>query len=272
MLKNRLLTAVILAPLGILVLLKIPQEYIWWVLAVIFGIGGYEWAQFSNFKQLWIRILIGLLTATCILTIYRTIPIQQVTYVSIAACVTWLLISLWLTKPDFASPLTPGNRLLKLMVGFFVIVSCCLALGYIFTLPHGRGWFFCVLAMIWAADIGAYFSGKAFGKHKLAPNISPGKTWEGVFGGLIAAALVSAASTFITDLNGPLAWQMALLALVVTSISIVGDLFASLLKRQVDLKDTGQLLPGHGGIIDRFDSLLAAAPFYFIGLQLLSLW
>jgi phosphatidate cytidylyltransferase len=121
-----------------------------------------------------------------------------------------------------------------------------------------------VLVLVFAADIGAYFAGRNFGRLKLAPRVSPGKTWEGVLGGLVSAALVAVVGAYWFDL--PLA-RFLPLCTAVAAVSIVGDLTESMFKRYVGLKDSSKLLPGHGGILDRIDSLTAATPVFALGLM-----
>ena len=124
--------------------------------------------------------------------------------------------------------------------------------------------------VVWGADTGAYFAGRAFGRHKLAPRVSPGKTWEGVAGGAVLALLVAWVGTIWLEPVGGYAAFLVLVLLTVM-ISILGDLMESLFKRVADLKDSGGLLPGHGGVMDRIDSMTAAGPFFVLGLLWLSL-
>jgi phosphatidate cytidylyltransferase len=133
----------------------------------------------------------------------------------------------------------------------------------------GSKYLLLVLGLVWAADIGAFFVGKYFGKHKLASKISPGKTIEGVVGGIVAAAVVAIFAGITVHLH-VLAWVLWLLLVIVTVLwSIIGDLFESMLKRMADVKDSGTLLPGHGGFYDRIDSMTAAVPIFTLGLLLL---
>lgn len=151
-------------------------------------------------------------------------------------------------------------------VGLVVLLPTWLALIQLRTL--GGGALLALMATVWIADIAAYFSGRAFGKHKLAPSISPGKTWEGALGALVGVEvygfiLWTAFPGFLPSLQS---WQVLLGLAVVTAISIFGDLFESLLKRQAGLKDSSQLLPGHGGVLDRIDSLTSTLPLFALGL------
>ncbi|MDX1496662.1 MAG: phosphatidate cytidylyltransferase, partial [Salinisphaeraceae bacterium] len=129
-----------------------------------------------------------------------------------------------------------------------------------------------LLVIIWAADTGAYFAGRAFGKNKLAPKVSPGKTWEGVAGGLACSALMAwLGGWYVFQLAGLAAAGFVVLGLAVAGISVVGDLSESMFKRHAGVKDSGQIFPGHGGMLDRLDSLTAAAPCYLLGLLLLNI-
>jgi phosphatidate cytidylyltransferase len=151
------------------------------------------------------------------------------------------------------------------------IVGCFIAVMVLFN--HSPLFLLSVMALVWIADVGAYFFGKAFGKRKLAPTISPGKSWEGALGGAFAVLLTATlsiacapaaawlADTFAVRLQAKMGWPLALamLALIVAA-SVVGDLFESLLKRRAGLKDSSNLLPGHGGVLDRIDSLIPVLP------------
>ena len=185
-----------------------------------------------------------------------------------------LCVALWLIR--FAPALKVGlpnvagfgNRLLAITYGI-AILGCFLAIEVLFSWKPSPLYLISVMALVWIADIGAYFSGKAFGKHKLAPSISPGKTWEGAFGGCAAvmlAAVVCAllpilADTFAAHVQQAWGWLGMLLVMAVfVAASIVGDLFESMLKRRVAFKDSSNLLPGHGGVLDRVDALIPTLP------------
>jgi len=185
-----------------------------------------------------------------------------------------LSVLLWLIRftPSLAiglpALLSPANWALSL--SFTVaLFGCFYAIVRLF--QHSPGYLLSVMALVWIADIGAYFSGKAFGKRKLAPSISPGKSWEGAIGGgiavlaLSALTIVSGASwlqdTFAVRLQARFGWAGALaILIVVVAASVVGDLFESQLKRRAAMKDSSNLLPGHGGVLDRIDALIPVLP------------
>ncbi|MDR3441707.1 MAG: phosphatidate cytidylyltransferase [Legionella sp.] len=139
------------------------------------------------------------------------------------------------------------------------------SLIHLYSLPEGKGLLVYLLFLIWASDIGAYLNGKMLGKHKLIPQVSPGKSWEGVLGGVILSMIVAGVGSMCFH-SAPVYWYF--LALCTVIISIFGDLFISILKRRCHLKDTGAIIPGHGGVLDRLDSLIAALPLFYFGLTL----
>jgi phosphatidate cytidylyltransferase len=184
------------------------------------------------------------------------------------ACAIWLLRFV----PALAAGLPPAEGWRNTMIGtlyVITIISCFAAIVVFF--KHSALYLLSVMALVWIADIGAYFSGKAWGKRKLAPSISPGKSWEGAIGGALAVLFVSAASilfggpyltdTFVVALHAKTGWFATLAILVViVGASIVGDLFESMLKRRAGVKDSGRSLPGHGGVLDRIDALIPVLP------------
>ena len=176
--------------------------------------------------------------------------------------VFWLFIILAIvTFPDsqhyWGYPYVVGGACLLLIPLF----GQCLI--YLVELPLGKWLLVYLLFLVWSADIGAYLAGKQWGKHKLIPQVSPGKSWEGALGGLILVLIVATVGCFYFH---PISFgKWYLLALVIAVISVFGDLYVSILKRRCHLKDTGTLIPGHGGILDRLDSLIAALPFFCLG-------
>jgi len=187
--------------------------------------------------------------------------VQIVLTVSVA---WWMVAFLWVCfAPARVHPLAAG------LAGLLALVPCWLALVYV-TLRTGKPyWVLFTLALVWAADTGAFFAGRWFGRVPLAPRVSPKKTWEGVFGGVLASALVAwiVARYISVDV-----WPFVVTCIAVAAVSIVGDLTESMLKRAVGLKDSGTVFPGHGGMLDRIDSVTAAAPalvFALIGLKVI---
>ena len=257
----RILTAIILilALLGVLFLLPPP------VSLAAFGIfllgGAWEWGGFMGNLARPKRIAY-LVVAAMVLTAghYLVANAIDVRYVLLVAVALWLLTLLPLMRFPFGVPATIVGS-----AGLAAHLFAWLALTHILVdRPQGTYWLLLLFLLVWAADIGAFFVGSTLGRHKLAPAVSPKKTWEGVAGGLIAAALMAAAGAVILDVRLTLFVPFALL---VAALSIIGDLTVSLFKRNAGLKDSGNVFPGHGGILDRVDSLIAAAPLFALGMD-----
>ncbi|MFL6659597.1 MAG: phosphatidate cytidylyltransferase [Massilia sp.] len=182
--------------------------------------------------------------------------------------------AIWLFRfvPSLSTGLPPlegGRNTMLGMLYAVTIISCFAAIVLFFR--HSATYLLSVMALVWIADIGAYFSGKAFGKRKLAPTISPGKSWEGAIGGGIAVLVLSSLTvlcncpllqdTFVVHLQAKLGWlPMLAILVVISAASVVGDLFESQLKRRAGVKDSSKLLPGHGGVLDRIDALVPVLP------------
>jgi phosphatidate cytidylyltransferase len=186
------------------------------------------------------------------------------------ACIAWLLLLLRLAL--YRPGDTPDARYRRL--GFASAIGalsfCLFALCWLREQPLGQWLVFLLFLLIWAADVGAYFSGSLLGRHKLAPRISPNKTWEGVAGGIVLATAAAFLLTSLVDGLAAAPAALLLLSVITTLASVGGDLFVSIHKRTVGIKDTGSLFPGHGGVLDRYDSLLAGAPFYALTWTLLT--
>lgn len=262
MLRQRVITALVLAPFVFLVILWIPHPVTAAVLALLVGAGAWEWSAFPGFTQHSARLGYVAFIAACLITAwYVGVNSVESNLLLYASLVWWALALLWIA---FA----PGNvnRATAVIAGLFVLVPVWLALVRLHAQAPQLLLF--LLLLVVAADIGAYFAGRAFGKHKLAPRVSPGKTWEGVGGGMLAAALMAAVGVWWFSMDTV---PFMALCVVVAIASVVGDLTESLFKRHAGLKDSGSLLPGHGGVLDRVDSVTAAAPVFLIGLERLGL-
>lgn len=157
------------------------------------------------------------------------------------------------------------------MIGLLILLPAWQGLVFIKQQPLGNWLIMAVMVLVWGADIGAYFSGKAFGKRKLAPQVSPGKSWEGVYGGLLLSLVIAAVVGLVAGWSIGQIILGLLGAAVVVFISVVGDLTESMFKRQAGIKDSSNLLPGHGGVLDRIDSLTAAIPVFAVLLWMAAL-
>ena len=183
---------------------------------------------------------------------------------SVAGVALWLLISIALVFYRHSGHWPLLARVLVLAISLDLLWICAHALVYLHV-AHGGELLLFMLTLVWVADIGAYFSGRKFGRHKLAPRISPGKTIEGVVGGLCANLLWMLAVYQYSDGWGLSLPQFIAIGVLTSLVSVVGDLFESVLKREAGVKDSGKLLPGHGGVLDRIDSLIAASPLFVSG-------
>jgi phosphatidate cytidylyltransferase len=264
-LRARILTALLLAVLVVVVLVWLPPAVAVVLISVaIFG-AGYEWAGFVRLSSVPARlsyaaaILLALTGAEMLAGDPRWLNHELR-----LALAWWIVAFLWLALRAQA-----GGRRAAAVAGFLVLVPAGIGLSHLVTLqPHGQLLLLFLLVLIAAADVGAYFGGRTFGRRKLAPRVSPGKTWEGFAAGMLAAALVAVAGQRIF---GAPFWPWLLLCELVALVSVVGDLTESMFKRHVGLKDSGTLLPGHGGMLDRIDSLTAAAPTFLLGLHALGM-
>lgn len=273
MLLQRVLTAGILAPIVILIILFAPTGGFALIAAAAFLAALWEWSRLSGLKNAVLQGVYLLVAAGLFITLWLLRDTVLTTVILLFGVAWWVLACVWLRHFVFGAAPTPENRTLKLVAGAFVVLPAWVAMVSIDArVPHGHGLTLLALVIVWAADIGAYFSGRTFGKRKLAPQISPGKTWAGAYGALVAGALVTTlGGWWLLDVHGAELIGMALLALLTVSASIVGDLIESLMKRHAQVKDSGTMVPGHGGLMDRLDSVFAALPVFAAGLMLLGL-
>lgn len=272
MLLQRTLTALLLAPLVILLILLLPSWLFAPVVAVAFLAGLWEWTRLSGLRNR--RVRSGLLAVS--LALFALLWWLRATAwwpaLLIAGVAWWVLACVWLKHFAFAAAPTTENRNLKLAAGAFVLFPAFVGLLTIHASePYGHWWTLLTLLVVWAADIGAYFSGRFLGKRKLAPNISPGKTWAGVYGAFVAGALVAVIGGWLLGTSGFHLVALGVLAVFTVAASVVGDLIESLMKRHAQVKDSGRMFPGHGGLLDRMDSVFAAVPVFALGKLLLGL-
>jgi phosphatidate cytidylyltransferase len=268
MLKQRVLTALILLPLVMALIFALPQE--WFLVLVGFILLGGSWeyarlAGLSGHTGGYLLVFAQTLILVILIMYWNHWGAGILTYLSIA-CAAWLLIFLRLPlyRPD--TRIDNNYRVVSFATAIASVTAGWFALGWIRFQPEGSWLILLLLLIVWAADTGAYFAGKTFGKQKLAPQISPGKTRVGLLGGLIAAPLIALLATNLMPMINIEPSSIILLSLVTALASVAGDLVISLHKRTSGCKDSGNLLPGHGGVLDRLDSLLSAGPFFALGL------
>jgi len=269
MLKMRVIAALVAAPLVIFALFFTSPISFALVFLVLASVALYEWGNLAGLTGL-IEKAVYLLVFWCLAySIYNSG--YEKTLLDLSALFWLVAVFMVLAHPRGQFWLNVPA--LHLGVGLLVLAGAWLGLVGIKALPEGEWLLVWVMILVWGADVGAYFSGKAFGKNKLAPAISPGKTWEGVVGGIA----VSLAATLIMVLYIPAfgaiglpVWLWLVLAVGLAALSVTGDLFESVLKRHAGIKDSGSIFPGHGGLLDRIDALIAVIPvflciFYLLG-------
>jgi phosphatidate cytidylyltransferase len=264
-LLQRVVTGVILAGLVLGVLLYLPPAVATGGVALFLVVAAWEWAAFVAPRSVAARGAYTAAVAGLVLLVALLPPTAAVRdAILLGALVWWAFAFGWVLR--FPTPIgTPVIAIVGLLVLLppFVGLEALLASG-----TRGAPLVVLLLAIVWAADIGAFFAGRRFGRVRLAPAVSPGKTWEGVGGGLVAAGFAGAAGAVLLGLP---ALPAVAAALAVAAISIVGDLTESMFKRHAGVKDSGSLFPGHGGVLDRVDSIAAAVPLFVILFQWLGL-
>ncbi|MGY4676832.1 phosphatidate cytidylyltransferase [Pasteurella sp. P03HT] len=280
MLKERVLSAMILIAIVFAALFLFSPFYFALAVGAVVILGSWEWTQFAHFKvNFWRLGITGLSAAFLFLWIYGESDYLNagrvfedlLPLILFSAVIWWGIAFILVVTYPRSSQLWGKSKLLQFLFAFFTLIPFFVGVlrlrldHYISDSYHGIVLLLYVFVLVWSADSGAYFAGRQFGKHKLAPKVSPGKSWEGVVGGLITAGIVAAIFMQFTQdslLAGVSILPFILLSVATVAVSILGDLTESMLKRQSGIKDSSQLIPGHGGVLDRIDSLTAAVPFF----------
>ncbi len=274
MLKQRILTAVVVGPLILWSVVAFSHRALAIELGAILALAAWEWARLSGITNQFARIIYSVVICGVfwLLTWVLHRHIEYLQLVLYAACLWWLIAFILVVLFDRRGwhtqrAMSPINKFVNLVIGLIILAGAFVSItGLHQSADYGYVYILLLLAIIWVADSAAYFAGKAFGRHKLAPNVSPGKTWEGVAGAVLACTLLAIGITQFLEFEYTTSFNFVIVALITMFISIVGDLLVSLFKRRAGVKDSSRLLPGHGGILDRIDSLLAAAPLFLLGL------
>ena len=285
MLLQRIITSLILVPLFVLALFQLHSEYFSLLIGFITLLAAWEWTNLIRISSLIKRCLFILtLILPMIWLHFWTQFLELVAQIldwpdvrDYSGALEWLVtapVLFWILAMILIRN-TPAGVLnlemkvsYKALIGWLVLLSTWMFLSRLRSF-YGADLTLYFLLLIWAADIAAYFAGKKFGKTKLAPEISPGKTVEGMYGALIAGVVCAGILSLFYAFPWMVASDFVLLSILTVLISIYGDLFFSVVKRQRGVKDTGTLLPGHGGVLDRIDSLIAAIPFFYAGIILI---
>jgi phosphatidate cytidylyltransferase len=270
MLKQRLLTAAILIPITVWGILQLSTPYLAIGLAVLIIQGGWEWGGLMKLSPYGLRLSYAAVVGLCLAGVWMLISRESTDWLAlpVISLFWWMLAVVWVLSFPKSSPRWSPSWV-KFVIGLLVLVPAWLAVVGLHEYgDKGPHLVLYLLSLIWVADSGAYFGGKRWGKHKLASSVSPGKTWEGVISALAASIVYAIIAAVIFSLPGNQWPAFIVLSLVTVAFSIVGDLSESMFKRHADVKDSGTLLPGHGGVLDRIDSVTAAAPVFVVGLWL----
>ncbi|PAV03854.1 phosphatidate cytidylyltransferase [Arsenophonus sp. ENCA] len=274
------MTAIILIPLVIAALFFLPPNLFGYVIIVICSLAAWEWSQFIGWTVQIKRIISALLFGICLLGLQLSFQdLSQLTtepliiYILSAGLVWWLVAIILVVTFPTSARFWSQSVILKILFGVLTILPFYCGMLVLKSVDYhidnfiGAWWVLYVMLLVWSADSGAYFFGPLFGKHKLAAKVSPGKTLEGMLGGMLTAGIIAwLFSLFVPVLL--ISKNLLFCSVIVVIISVFGDLTESMFKRQAGIKDSSHLIPGHGGVLDRIDGLTAAIP-VFAGLTLL---
>lgn len=264
MLKQRFITAVILGSILIFAIFKLPNSWLQIIFAAVTLLGAWEWSNLIGLKKLLLKFVYVAIVAIVMFLVWNFVQPQYENTLLMLASLWWACVVILLALYEEAWLQSAWMKKLLILSGFIVLVPAWLALVNL----HKQGaemltFFICLICV---ADIAAYFFGKRFGKNKLAPKLSPGKSREGVIGALLSSFVMAVIGLQIFTFSQQGSLYFIGLCVLVAMLSVVGDLYESLLKRNAGVKDSGTILPGHGGVLDRIDSITAAAPGYLLGL------
>ena len=275
MLKQRVITGLVLAVSFLTALFALSTYGFIALITVVLAYAAWEWSDLAGLSNPTARsfYMLGLVAIAAALA--ATIGFEQnillteaPRFLLLAACTWWAIAVLWVQSFP-SSAILWGRRWLCLLMGVFVLLPMWLAFAGLMSLAEGPKLVLAVVLLVALADIGGYFVGRAIGRTKLAPKVSPGKTWEGLLGGQLAIVLVVGTTASFLDLDAGRIGLWLGLAMVTGLASVLGDLLESMVKRQRGVKDSGTILPGHGGVLDRIDGLTAALPVFSLVLSLL---
>jgi len=266
MLKQRIITAALLIPFVMWAIFFASTDVWAIVMGGFVSIAAWEWGAMCLLPTIH-RYSYACFIALCLAGSYfliQSTPISALYLLSIA-CLWWLIALFFVIAYQKQQDYLPNSRLVRMIIGVLLLVPAWMGLFWLKAEQGGHAVFF-LLLLIWIADSGAYFAGRRFGQRKLAVRVSPGKTWEGVAGALVISILFVIAYAYfkLPELSSII--PFLLLCIFTVFISILGDLLESLFKRKTGIKDSSQILPGHGGVLDRIDSLTSAAPLFVVGL------
>lgn len=269
MLKYRILTAVILIPLVLLAIYYLPVTPFAIISGIIFLACAWEWASITNLKKDNFERIAFLVSVAMVGIIIYLLPLFWILLLSI---LVWLACFVLIHRYNQQQSFPAWGFWKMALLGWLVLTPSWLAINVARAIGGSASELLWLFLIVWGADTGAYFAGRFFGKNLLMPNVSPKKTWEGFKGGAAAVLLLLVVDGALNHMSWWMWLRHVLLFYVTFIFAVYGDLFESMIKRVYKVKDSGAILPGHGGLLDRLDSLFAAAPVYVFGLLLLSIW
>lgn len=263
----RVVTALALAIALVLGVIWLERAQVAAVTSVVVLLAGWEWSRlagvFATGGQVAYLSVLGLAMGAA--WWFGTGPVANVLVPLVVAF--WIGVSAWLLAGGRPRSGIAGIRVRWMIAGLVILPTLFVSVMAVVDLSDGRILLLYALFLVFAADTGAYFAGRRFGQRRLAPAVSSGKTWEGLAGGLLGATLFSAVVALILGIDAASWWAWLFIGVAAAALSVSGDLFESVLKREAGAKDSGTLLPGHGGMLDRADSVLAALPVQALGLS-----
>lgn len=275
MLKQRVITAVLMAGIFLAAIAWLPVPGLGLLFGVLVALGAWEWSSLAGWQRPVARVLYVAVVLSALAAVYGYCQLgaqplrEQVQPLLGVACLWWAFALLWVKGyPD--SAVLWRTVLVRSAMGMLILVPGWMAAVYLLSFPPGGLLMVVLVIVVASADIGAYFTGKRYGRHKLALLVSPAKTWEGFWGGVAACTLLAVVLWHLLPERADHIGLASVIAVIVVTglASVVGDLTVSMVKRESGVKDSGSLLPGHGGVLDRLDSLCAAAPVFALGLLL----
>ncbi|WP_231910564.1 phosphatidate cytidylyltransferase [Candidatus Nitrosoglobus terrae] len=249
-------------------MLFLPTKVFSWLLVFVIAIGAWEWAGLIRIQTIRGRLFY----AIAVLLLLWVSCFLPLVFILVTSVIWWSICALLLMRWSKKRPYHPiiATFTIGIIAGVLVLIPTWQAIISLHSLPViGPKWVLFLFILVWLADSAAYIVGRKFGHTRLAPALSPGKTWEGVYGAIIASLLFSFIGSEVFELSGDIWWVFWGLGLLTILFSIIGDLLESLFKRISAVKDSGYLLPGHGGVLDRVDSLTAASPVFALGIWVL---
>ncbi len=276
MLKLRIMTVLVLFPFTLYCILFLSNDFFALVMGGVILIAAYEWAGLAGFPTPLTKMAFVAIVATILYSFWLINFLLSSDLMNLIAAVFWFFNAilvfkypqsafLWKDKPAISAIM----GIILLLLTWYALISIHAIEGLQFAQQTIKGPYimlFCMM-LIWAADTGAYFSGRRFGRKKLALKISPGKSWEGVYGGLILSVSVASICTMIYQGSFQDYANIMIITFATVIFSVLGDLMESMFKRQAGVKDSGKILPGHGGMLDRIDGVIAAVPIFFIAIS-----